>query len=226
MSGSKIILVISATGAQGIAVVDALLSPASDGSPSPYSVRALTRYPSSQRAQELAAKGVECARVCHYVWSNLDYASKKSGYRPEHKCEHYDGKGCVAEFMKQQDSVTCGMTWTIVTAGPYFERLYTPCLTWAGGHVTPSIIAPKRLEKIRRWRVIWWGGTTSLRRSPKSLDIHKRQSRDEWWLNWHGAEKPVANERGTTPDDSTSGKDNFSSFWRLFRNDIIKRDSG
>ncbi|KAL4264199.1 NmrA-like oxidoreductase [Pleurotus pulmonarius] len=146
---SKLILVIGATGAQGIAVIDAVLSAASDGSPSPYSVRALTRDPSSRRAQELAAKGVECVQgafdnlqsvaaafegvygawvntdgftvgeqkeiyaglkifeiakrtpsVRHYVWSNLDYASKKSGYSPEHKCEHYDGKGRVAEFMK------------------------------------------------------------------------------------------------------------------------------
>lgn len=62
MSGSKLILVIGATGAQGIAVIDALLSSASDGSPSPYSVRAFTRDPSSQRAQELAAKGVECVQ--------------------------------------------------------------------------------------------------------------------------------------------------------------------
>lgn len=60
MSGSKLILVIGATGAQGMAVIDALIAPASDGSPSPYRVRALTRDPSSTRAQKLAAKGVEC----------------------------------------------------------------------------------------------------------------------------------------------------------------------
>ncbi|TFY83220.1 hypothetical protein EWM64_g786 [Hericium alpestre] len=43
----------------GIAVIDSLLAPAADRSPSPYSVRALTRDPSSGRATELAAKGVE-----------------------------------------------------------------------------------------------------------------------------------------------------------------------
>ena len=59
----KIILVIGATGAQGLAVIDALLAPAKDGSPSPYSVRALTRDPESRRARELSAKaGVEVVK--------------------------------------------------------------------------------------------------------------------------------------------------------------------
>lgn len=55
----KLILVIGATGVQGIAVIDALLTPAADGSSSPYTVRALTRDPKSRRAQLLAEKGVE-----------------------------------------------------------------------------------------------------------------------------------------------------------------------
>lgn len=56
---TKLILVLGATGAQGLAVVDALLAPASDGSPSPYSVRALTRNPKNERALSLKARGVE-----------------------------------------------------------------------------------------------------------------------------------------------------------------------
>ncbi|KAH9851437.1 nmrA-family protein [Lenzites betulinus] len=55
----KLILVIGATGAQGIAVIDGLLKPAQDGTPSPYAVRALTRNTESQRAKELANRGVE-----------------------------------------------------------------------------------------------------------------------------------------------------------------------
>ena len=58
----KLILVIGATGAQGIAVIDALLGPAEDGSPSPYAIRALTRNPDSRRAIELTEKGVECVK--------------------------------------------------------------------------------------------------------------------------------------------------------------------
>lgn len=59
ISSKRLILVIGATGAQGIAVIDALLAPSADGSPSPYTIRALTRDPSHRRAQQLAAKGVE-----------------------------------------------------------------------------------------------------------------------------------------------------------------------
>ena len=63
MSNSqKFILVIGATGAQGKAVIDALLAPAGDGSLSPYAIRALTRDPHSSRAKELTDKGVECVQ--------------------------------------------------------------------------------------------------------------------------------------------------------------------
>ena len=55
----KLILVIGATGAQGLAIIDALLAPKEDGTPSPYAVRGLTRDPNSRRAKELAEKGVE-----------------------------------------------------------------------------------------------------------------------------------------------------------------------
>ncbi|KAI0317726.1 hypothetical protein OF83DRAFT_1045243, partial [Amylostereum chailletii] len=58
-ASKKLILVIGATGAQGRAVIDKLLAPAKDGSPSPYAVRGLTRDPTSKSAQELAAQGVE-----------------------------------------------------------------------------------------------------------------------------------------------------------------------
>lgn len=59
MTVKKLILVLGATGAQGLAVIDALLAPAKDGSPSPYAVRALTRDTNSKRAKDLASKGVE-----------------------------------------------------------------------------------------------------------------------------------------------------------------------
>lgn len=66
----KLVLVFGATGAQGSHVIDALLAPSEDGTPSPYAIRALTRDPSSSRAQELTAKGVECVKgTCtHFVF--------------------------------------------------------------------------------------------------------------------------------------------------------------
>ncbi len=64
----KLILVLGATGAQGRAVVDGLLTPLKDGTPSPYAVRALTRDPESERALGLRARGVEVFKgksPCH-----------------------------------------------------------------------------------------------------------------------------------------------------------------
>ena len=69
-TNKKLILVIGATGTQGLYVIDALLAPSEDGSPSPYAIRALTRDPENRRSKELAAKGAEvvkgvfhCARL-------------------------------------------------------------------------------------------------------------------------------------------------------------------
>lgn len=62
ISPKKLILVIGATGAQGLPVVDALLAPAGDGPESPYAIRALTRDLNSRRALELAGKGVELVK--------------------------------------------------------------------------------------------------------------------------------------------------------------------
>lgn len=56
---SNIIAVIGATGAQGLPVVKHLLAPSSDGSPSPWKVRALTRNPNHDRAKELQELGAE-----------------------------------------------------------------------------------------------------------------------------------------------------------------------
>lgn len=61
-SRKKLVLVVGATGAQGLAVIDKLLAPCPDGTPSPYAVRALTRDPSSRRAKLLTDKGVECVK--------------------------------------------------------------------------------------------------------------------------------------------------------------------
>ena len=55
----KLILVLGGTGAQGRAVVNSLLAPSEDGTPSPYAVRALSRDPESKQALSLIEQGVE-----------------------------------------------------------------------------------------------------------------------------------------------------------------------
>jgi hypothetical protein len=61
-SQKKLILVIGATGAQGQAVIDALLAPDAEERPSSYAIRALTRDPTNAFSQELAKRGVEVVK--------------------------------------------------------------------------------------------------------------------------------------------------------------------
>jgi hypothetical protein len=53
--------------------------------------------------------------------------------------------------------------------------------------------------------------------------VFKRQTLDEWWSNFTAVDKPIANER-PDEDGSTTFKQNFSAFWRQWRDDIISRD--
>ncbi|KAF8319408.1 NAD(P)-binding protein [Clavulina sp. PMI_390] len=56
---SRVIAVIGATGAQGLPVIEHLLRPQEDGSPSPWKIRALTRNAEHPRAKDLQSRGVE-----------------------------------------------------------------------------------------------------------------------------------------------------------------------
>ncbi|KAA1467630.1 NAD-P-binding protein [Dentipellis sp. KUC8613] len=296
----KVILVIGATGAQGLAVVDALLAPAADGSPSPYGVRALTRDPGSRRAQELKAKGVEVVQesvakalegvygawvntdgftvgeqkeiyagirifelakvagtVRHYVWSNLDYSFKKGGYNPLYRCEHYDGKGRVAEWMQAQPSVVSdtSMSWSSVTTGPYMDMLrfhmfgplnvradgtYVFAAPVGNGHV--PMIALSDLGFFARYTfdhraetsgkdlevasemVSWDHLIATFTKVTGKKAVFKPVGSDEWFSYFKNADiKPVANER-PDGDGSTSWKKNFTGWWAMFRDDVLKRD--
>jgi hypothetical protein len=55
----------------------------------------------------------------------------------------------------------------------------------------------------------------------KAVVVH--QSLDEWFENFDGVDKPVANER-PEGDGSTTWRSNFSGWWALWRDDIITRD--
>ncbi|KAF5373369.1 hypothetical protein D9757_009748 [Collybiopsis confluens] len=76
---SKKILVIGATGSQGIPVITSLLEPDETGNPSPYSVRVLTRNPESKKAKVLASlSGVEVAKGARRVVPFSSYLSRQS----------------------------------------------------------------------------------------------------------------------------------------------------
>ena len=75
----------------------------------------------AMRSYELALEeGVQ-----RFVYGNLDYGYKKSGYRPEFRCGHYDGKGRIAEWILSQNQTNSDrMKATIFTSGPYMEMAF------------------------------------------------------------------------------------------------------
>ncbi|KAH8116900.1 hypothetical protein DFH11DRAFT_1741782 [Phellopilus nigrolimitatus] len=129
LSGKNLLLVLGATGAHGIAIIDALLAPGPDGCPSPYAVRALTRDPDQERAQELKAKSVELIKGRSFSYHKVntdgftvgevrefyagmrifDPAKQRGNYNPDHRVEHLNGKTRVGEWMKAQESDTSDM---------------------------------------------------------------------------------------------------------------------
>ncbi|KAF5392846.1 hypothetical protein D9757_000950 [Collybiopsis confluens] len=141
----KRILAIGGTGMQGKAVVAALLARRDDGSPSPYSrvgilicasldgcygafvntdsfcVGEKDEIFAALKIYELAHR----ARVKHFIWSGLEYASKLGNFDPKYYTVHYEAKGIVGEFLRSQPSSLVGdsLTWTIITIGPYLENL-------------------------------------------------------------------------------------------------------
>jgi uncharacterized protein YbjT (DUF2867 family) len=186
-TGPTSIFVIGGTGAQGIPVVRALVADKK------FSVRVLSRDPTSSRAAALRALGNvsiaegsfadeailrEGFRGCDgafvnidgfntgektemywairsyeiaveegvkfFVYGNLDYGLKKSGYDARFRTGHYDGKGRVGEWILFQNQVNRGrMGAAVFTTGPYIEMVISP-----GTPMTPTVE-----DGVVTWRV-------------------------------------------------------------------------
>jgi hypothetical protein len=102
------------------------------------------------RAYELA---IADGGVKFFVYGNLDYVSKKAGYRPEFRAGHYDGKGRIGEwilFQGDEDKKRRGkdaMGVALFTTGPYIEMVIS-----ARTLMTPSIEEVDGVETVT-WRV-------------------------------------------------------------------------
>jgi hypothetical protein len=185
--GTSRIFIIGGTGAQGIPITRALVAD------NKYSVRVLSRDPSSPRAKELLGLGNvsilegtfadeavlrEGFRGCDgafinidgfntgeksemywairsyeiaieegikfFVYGNLDYGFKKSGYDSRFRTGHYDGKGRVGEWILFQNQVNRDrMGAAVFTSGPYIEMALSP-----GTPMTPTVE-----DGVVTWRV-------------------------------------------------------------------------
>ena len=70
-----------------------------------------------------------------FVYGNLDYGLKKSGYDSRFRTGHYDGKGRVGEWILFQNQVNSDrMGAAVFTSGPYIEMVISP-----GTPMTPTV---------------------------------------------------------------------------------------
>ncbi|WP_322859676.1 NmrA family NAD(P)-binding protein [Mycobacterium europaeum] len=79
-----------------------------------------------------------------FVYGNLDYGLKKSGYDSRFRTGHYDGKGRMGEWILSQNQVNgARMGAAVFTAGPYIEMVISP-----GTPMTPTLE-----DGVVTWRV-------------------------------------------------------------------------
>jgi hypothetical protein len=90
------------------------------------------------RAYELAIE----TGIKFFVFGNLDYVYKKSGYDPKFRCGHYDGKGRMAEWMLGQRGCS-DMGVSIFTTGPYIEMAVS----------ARTVMTPRLQDGVVTWMV-------------------------------------------------------------------------
>lgn len=92
------------------------------------------------RAYEIALE----EGVTFFVYGNLDYTLKKSGYRSMFRTGHYDGKGRIGDWILSQNQFNGDrMGAALFTTGPYIE------MAFSGG--TP--MTPRLEDGVLTWRV-------------------------------------------------------------------------
>ncbi|KAH9033329.1 NAD-P-binding protein [Lactarius hengduanensis] len=243
---SKLILVLGATGAQGRAVVNSLLAPSEDGAPSPYAGVEVFRGDTSDLASVAAALD-----GAYGAWINidgftvgeqrLDYNLKKGGYDQKYRCEHYDAKGRVAEWLAQQLSVVSDtdLSWSVSILGPVQREDGTFVFNApiGDGHIPMVALADigffarhafdhraetsgKNLEIASEW-VGWEHLVATFTKVTGHKAVYNRETVEEWLSHMEGAEKPVAAEGAPS---STSWAENFTGWWNAFKDDVNKRD--
>jgi hypothetical protein len=87
-----------------------------------------------------------------FVYGNLDYASKQSGYNEAVRAGHYDGKGRIGEWILWQNKDNKGKSWyktkaALFTTGPYAEMVIA-----AGTPMSPTV-EDVNGEEVVTWRV-------------------------------------------------------------------------
>ncbi|EFW99892.1 NmrA-like protein [Grosmannia clavigera kw1407] len=93
----------------------------------------------AMRSYELALE----EGIRFFVYGNLDFVYRQSGYDAQFRCGHYDGKGRVGEWILRQNRERKQMGVALFTTGPYLD------MAIASG--TP--MSPTLEQDVLTWRV-------------------------------------------------------------------------
>jgi hypothetical protein len=102
------------------------------------------------RCYELA---VENGGIKFFVYGNLDYAYKLSGYNPNMRAGHYDGKGRIGEWILSQAKEAAAkkkdaMSVALFTTGPYIDMAIS-----SNTLMTPTVEKDDKGDDVVTWRV-------------------------------------------------------------------------
>jgi uncharacterized protein YbjT (DUF2867 family) len=87
-----------------------------------------------------------------FVYGNLDYGLKKSGYDSRFRSGHYDGKGRIGEWILFQNQTNRDrMGAALFTSGPYIEMAFQPMMP----------MSPTIEDGVATWRVPLGSGTVA-----------------------------------------------------------------
>ncbi|KAI0044148.1 NAD-P-binding protein [Auriscalpium vulgare] len=193
------------------------------------------------------------AGVRHLIWSSIDYVTKKGGYDPLYRVDHQDAKGRVAEWLKAQPSVVSDdeLSWSVVTTGPYMEMLNgimgplnlrddgtvvfaapiengkAPLIALADvGYFARYTFDHREATSAQELEVVsetvgWDQLVETFTKVTGHKAVFKRQTIEEWLRNYADPERPVAAD--AAPGSTTWGQ-NFSGWWRVYRDNVVTRD--
>ncbi|KAH8116906.1 NAD(P)-binding protein [Phellopilus nigrolimitatus] len=184
----------------------------------------------------------------HYIWSNLDYSTKVEHYDGKGRVAEWmkAQESDTSENGMTWSGVTSGPYMDmlkILIFGPLKQRAdgtFVFASPIGDGHV--PMIALSDLGFFARYsfdrreevsgkdlevasQMVGWDGPDGVVETFKRVTGQKavfvRQTVDEWMDNLKGTDRPVARDLGK---GSTTWRQNFSAFWRQWRDDVITRD--
>ncbi|KIY44836.1 nmrA-family protein [Fistulina hepatica ATCC 64428] len=191
----------------------------------------------------------------HYIYSSIDYLPRLTGYNDLYTPAQYMAKSRVADWMRSQETLIggTGMTWSMISTGPYMEMLKMAMLgplhkREDGTIVFASGIGDGHAPLLALEDLGWWARYSFDHRtevSGKELEIASDMVGWDYLVEtftrvtgipavykrqtiaeWWQNFAPSGNLKplANELEDGITYRENFTRFWAVYRDDVVKRD--